>query len=421
MKNPLYGLFVGDALGVINEFKHGDGITKLQLDTYDYHDIPRRNHLAGDSTDDGEMALATIDTLETWFNLQDAEQSKAKLLEMANLYGYLLNGKQKRFANKDAISLCKQMMDNYSDWLYKGKYTRNGCQDVGQTVHRAIVEYDGLKNKSNNHPDNIEYQEEFDNYIVNRISRTENVEFDAGNGTLMKQAAISYFVLKHFPINKTEVNDFDSLTTLISNNSDILSVSNFLSIMISRLTHDNDLVDGLVVTLNSYIVINCLLNESGCSLDKNARFNMISYWLNISGLKFEMSRANREKMFTLLHVFIAHEPVEELGFIDKIKVKLGLKKPQTPVRDWKNSKLTILDGLLYEELEPSGYSYKSFICALHCLMNHNDFEDGLLAACNLGGDADTIAAIYGQLAGSVFDVPEKLITPLYFNKELEQL
>ena len=235
----------------------------------------------------------------------------------------------------------------------------------------------------------------------------------------MKQSAISYFVLKHFSINKIEVNDFDSLTTLISNNSDILSVSNFLSIMISRLTHDNDLVDGLVVALNSYIVINCLLNESGCSLDKNARFNMISYWLNISGLKFEMSRDNREKMFTLLHAFIAHEPVEELGFIDKIKVKIGLKKQQTPIRDWKNSKLTILDGLL--ELEPSGYSYKSFICALHCLMNYDDFEDGLLAACNLGGDADTIAAIYGQLAGSVFDVPEKLITPLYFNKELEQL
>ena len=206
MKNPLYGLFVGDSLGVINEFKHGDRITKLQRDAYDYYDIPKRNHLAGDSTDDGEMALATIDTLETWFILQDAEQSKAKLLEMASLYGYLLNGKQKRFANKDAISLCKQMMDNYSDWLYKGKYTRNGCQDVGQTVHRAIVEYDGFKNKANNHPDNIEYQEEFDNYIVNRISRTENVEFDAGNGTLMKQAAISYFVLKHFPINKTEVN-----------------------------------------------------------------------------------------------------------------------------------------------------------------------------------------------------------------------
>ena len=55
------------------------------------------------------------------------------------------------------------------------------------------------------------------------------------------------------------------------------------------------------------------------------------------------------------------------------------------------------------------------------MKHRNDFEDGLLAACNLGGDADTIAAIYGQLAGSVFDVPEKLITPLYFNKELEQL
>jgi ADP-ribosylglycohydrolase len=38
--------------------------------------------------------------------------------------------------------------------------------------------------------------------------------------------------------------------------------------------------------------------------------------------------------------------------------------------------------------------------ALYCFHTTDSFRDGCLKAANLGGDADTIAAIYGQLAGA---------------------
>lgn len=38
--------------------------------------------------------------------------------------------------------------------------------------------------------------------------------------------------------------------------------------------------------------------------------------------------------------------------------------------------------------------------ALWGFYHYSDFEEGLLAVVNLGGDADTIVAIYGQLVGA---------------------
>jgi ADP-ribosyl-[dinitrogen reductase] hydrolase len=55
-----------------------------------------------------------------------------------------------------------------------------------------------------------------------------------------------------------------------------------------------------------------------------------------------------------------------------------------------------------EELNPSGYIVYSLECVVWAFMNNDTFEDGALAAVNLGGDADTIGAIYGQLAGAYY-------------------
>ena len=50
-------------------------------------------------------------------------------------------------------------------------------------------------------------------------------------------------------------------------------------------------------------------------------------------------------------------------------------------------------------LNPSGYTVDSLICSLWALVYHESLEDVILAAVNLGGDADTIGAIAGGLAG----------------------
>ena len=42
--------------------------------------------------------------------------------------------------------------------------------------------------------------------------------------------------------------------------------------------------------------------------------------------------------------------------------------------------------------------------ALWCVYNTSSFEDAVLKAINLGGDADTVGAITGQIAGALYGV-----------------
>jgi ADP-ribosyl-[dinitrogen reductase] hydrolase len=52
----------------------------------------------------------------------------------------------------------------------------------------------------------------------------------------------------------------------------------------------------------------------------------------------------------------------------------------------------------------SGYVVESLEAALWCLWRPDTFEAAVLAAANLGDDADTTAAVCGQLAGAYYGV-----------------
>ncbi len=54
------------------------------------------------------------------------------------------------------------------------------------------------------------------------------------------------------------------------------------------------------------------------------------------------------------------------------------------------------------DIQGTGYVVPSLEAALWALYGTNDFRAGALAAANLGNDADTTAAIYGQLAGAIY-------------------
>ena len=56
------------------------------------------------------------------------------------------------------------------------------------------------------------------------------------------------------------------------------------------------------------------------------------------------------------------------------------------------------------EIVGSGYVVKSLEAALWAFQHSTDFRDGCLLAVNLGDDADTTAAIYGQIAGAHYGV-----------------
>jgi len=56
------------------------------------------------------------------------------------------------------------------------------------------------------------------------------------------------------------------------------------------------------------------------------------------------------------------------------------------------------------EIKGSGYVVKSLEAALWAFCHATSFEDGCLLAVNLGHDADTTGAVYGQLAGAFYGV-----------------
>lgn len=57
-----------------------------------------------------------------------------------------------------------------------------------------------------------------------------------------------------------------------------------------------------------------------------------------------------------------------------------------------------------EEIRGSGYAVESLEAALWCLHQTDSYREAVLAAANLGDDADTTAAITGQLAGALYGI-----------------
>jgi ADP-ribosylglycohydrolase len=67
------------------------------------------------------------------------------------------------------------------------------------------------------------------------------------------------------------------------------------------------------------------------------------------------------------------------------------------------------------EIKGTGYVVKSLEAALWAFHNNDSFEEGCLRAVNLGDDADTTAAVYGQLAGAFYGegaIPERWLAKL---------
>jgi len=74
------------------------------------------------------------------------------------------------------------------------------------------------------------------------------------------------------------------------------------------------------------------------------------------------------------------------------------------------------------EIRGSGYCVQSLEAALWCFHHTDNFEACILEAANLGDDADTTAAIAGQLAGAHYGVqaiPETWLEKLYKREDIE--
>lgn len=77
-----------------------------------------------------------------------------------------------------------------------------------------------------------------------------------------------------------------------------------------------------------------------------------------------------------------------------------------------------------EQIKGSGYVIDCLEAALWCFAHTNNYRDAILAAANLGDDADTTAAVCGQIAGAFYGVegiPESWREKLTMKDEILEL
>lgn len=114
-------------------------------------------------------------------------------------------------------------------------------------------------------------------------------------------------------------------------------------------------------------------------------------------------------------------PMDKFSFCEMIKptAKVMAKKyaDERKAEEMRNQPLVFVDRYPYDLLScpgyaprPTGYVVDSFAAALHCIYTTESFEAAVIKAVNLGGDADTIGAITGGLAGALYGyaaIPER--------------
>lgn len=77
-----------------------------------------------------------------------------------------------------------------------------------------------------------------------------------------------------------------------------------------------------------------------------------------------------------------------------------------------------------DNVKSSGYVEDTYFAAMWSFVNTDNFRDAILLATNLGDDADTVAAVTGQIAGAYYGysgIPEEWIAKLAWKERIEEL
>lgn len=77
-----------------------------------------------------------------------------------------------------------------------------------------------------------------------------------------------------------------------------------------------------------------------------------------------------------------------------------------------------------EDVDNSGWAVSTLDAALWAFNTTDSFEDGLIAAVNLGGDSDSIGAVFGQIAGAYYGfdaIPKRWVRAVKTWREVDSL
>lgn len=128
-------------------------------------------------------------------------------------------------------------------------------------------------------------------------------------------------------------------------------------------------------------------------------------------------------MAYLLHTIFSQPDISKLALFDQLNKVNQLKEFKQISPEISN----IVNGEWLtksrDDIRGTGYVVQSLEAALWCFVNSDGFEKGALLAANLGDDADTTAAIYGQLAGAFYGIerlPQHWLDKLAWRSHIEQ-
>jgi ADP-ribosylglycohydrolase len=120
-----------------------------------------------------------------------------------------------------------------------------------------------------------------------------------------------------------------------------------------------------------------------------------------------------------------------IGALNGASKEKLLTESYSPIPNyWKNVHVEseikeIMTGSYKQKIPPeirgTGYVVKTLEASLWAFYNSNSFEEGVLMAVNLGDDADTTGAVFGQLAGAYYGfdaIPEKYVRNLAKGDEI---
>jgi len=114
-------------------------------------------------------------------------------------------------------------------------------------------------------------------------------------------------------------------------------------------------------------------------------------------------------------IFTGIEDKKEL--IDKIATNFPINSSDAPIIKKLRQAVAIScsDTTTQTQIKGSGYVVDSLQAAIWCFFNSDNFEKGALLAANLGDDADTTCAVYGQIAGAYYGASS---IPIHWLKKL---
>jgi len=112
------------------------------------------------------------------------------------------------------------------------------------------------------------------------------------------------------------------------------------------------------------------------------------------------------------------------GVRDKREIILDAPAPLRRLSSEIDAALTKLPSMTYDRLPNSGFVIDTLVAAAWCFLNGTTFPDVIRSSVSLGGDADTISAVAGALAGCYYtssEIPENWLAALDEANRLREL